>query len=100
MWSRIHHEADHTLENDLETKEYYQLIDQALHALPAQKQLVFQLSRREGLSHVEIAERLGLSKSRINNILVEVLQYVKTFLRQHSRLFALVFWISAWERFF
>lgn len=100
VWNRIAGEEDHSLEQELQAREYNRLIDEALHELPEQKQLVFQLSRREGLSQLEIAEKLGLSKSRINNILVEVLQYVRTFLRQHSRLMALVFWITAWERLF
>lgn len=76
--------TDNSLENDLRSQEYYQLINQAISALPRQKQLVFHMSRLEGLSHMEISQRLGLSKSRVNNILVEALKHVKFFLERHS----------------
>jgi RNA polymerase sigma-70 factor (ECF subfamily) len=98
LWLSFSGEEDNSLENELQSQEYYQLIDQALLHLPRQKQLVFNMSRREGLSHVEISQRLGLSKSRINNILVEVLKYIKSFLEQHSSLIAISFWISSWDK--
>jgi RNA polymerase sigma-70 factor (ECF subfamily) len=98
LWLSFSGEEDNSLENELQSQEYYQLIDQALLQLPRQKQLVFNMSRREGLSHLEISQRLGLSKSRINNILVEVLKYIKSFLEQHSTLIAISFWISSWNQ--
>jgi RNA polymerase sigma factor (sigma-70 family) len=98
LWLSFSGEQDNSLENELQSKEYFQLIDQALLHLPRQKQLVFNMSRREGLSHVEISQKLGLSKSRINNILVEVLKYIKSFLEQHSTLIAISFWISSWNK--
>lgn len=98
LWLSFSGEEDNSLENELQSQEYYQLIDQALLRLPRQKQLVFNMSRREGLSHLEISQRLGLSKSRINNILVEVLKYIKSFLEQHSTLIAICFWISSWDK--
>ncbi|HEU4553648.1 MAG TPA: RNA polymerase sigma-70 factor [Chitinophaga sp.] len=98
VWANIATAADNSLENELSAREYYQLVNQALSGLPRQKQLVFQMSRQQGLSHLEISQRLGLSKSRVNNILVEALKHVKSFLDQHSPLLALLFWISAWDR--
>lgn len=98
VWANITTAGDNSLENELTTREYYGLINQALSYLPKQKQLIFQMSRQQGLSHLEISQRLGLSKSRVNNILVEALKHVKSFLDQHSPLLALVFWISTWDR--
>lgn len=100
VWNTIVTEADNSLENHLQSQEYYQLIDQALSQLPPQKQLVFNMSRQEGLNHLEISQRLGLSKSRVNNILVEALKHVKSFLEQHSHLFALIFWFTTWNQLF
>jgi RNA polymerase sigma-70 factor (family 1) len=94
IWLNLSTSPDNSFENALQLQEYNQLIDQALRRLPPQKQLVFQLSRQEGLSHLEISQRLGLSKSRVNNILVEALKHVKSFLEQHSLLLAIIFFIS------
>ncbi len=100
VWANISTAADNTLENELRSREYYQLIDQALRRLPEQKQRVFQLSRMEGLSHLEISQRLGLSKSRVNNILVESLKHVKSFLEQHTAIVAFFLWLGSRNRLF
>jgi len=99
VWANLS-TTDNSLENELRSQEYYQLIDQALRHLPKQKQLVFQLSRMEGLSHLEISQRLGLSKSRVYNILVESLKHVKSFLEQHTALLAFFIWLSSRNRLF
>ncbi|MFY0253813.1 RNA polymerase sigma factor [Chitinophaga sp. 30R24] len=98
VWNSITIAEDNTLENHLQSQDYYQLIDQAISRLPRQKQLVFNMSRQEGLSHLEISQRLGLSKSRVNNILVEALKYVKSFLERHAHFLPLFCWLVAWNR--
>lgn len=50
---------------------------QAVAKLPSQQQLVFKLSRYEGLTHDQIAEMLNLSKSTVNNHLVEALKNLR-----------------------
>lgn len=68
----------------LDARESKQLVHQALEALSPQKQTVFQLSRHQGLSHEEIARQLGLSKSRVKNLLVETLKYIRVYLARHA----------------
>lgn len=68
----------------LDARESKHLIHQALEALSPQKQTVFQLSRHQGLSHEEIARQLGLSKSRVKNLLVETLKYIRVYLARHA----------------
>jgi len=99
VWSNMSG-ADHSMEEQLRMQEYQQLVDQALAQLPVQKQTVFRLSREQGLSHDAIAARLGLSRSRINNILVETLKFIKNYLRQHAALLAIACWIDGGNRFF
>jgi RNA polymerase sigma-70 factor, ECF subfamily len=44
---------------------------------PRQKE-IFQLSREEGLSHKEIAEKLGISSNTVKNHLVTTLSFLKS----------------------
>lgn len=52
-------------EQQLILRELQQQIDQSINALPPQCQLVFKLSRQEGLSNKEIAKTLNLSENTI-----------------------------------
>lgn len=87
-------ELDDTLEEQLRIREVQEIIDKALSQLPEQKQVVFRLSRERGLNHAEIAATLGLSQSRIKNILVEILKHIKACLKQSSDLLAILFWMK------
>ncbi|SMD14002.1 RNA polymerase sigma factor [Pedobacter nyackensis] len=57
--------------------------------LPPQQQIVFDLSRTQGLSHHEIAQRLNISPSTVNNHLVQALKTLRTKL-QYSDLTFLI----------
>lgn len=54
-------------ERALMLRELQEQIDNSIAALPAQCQLVFKLSRQEGLSNKEIAEKLNLSENTIKS---------------------------------
>jgi len=61
--------------------------------LPAQQQLVFRLSRIEGLSHKEIAEQLDISPNTVKNHMVEALKTLKKHLKYADFWFLIVFLI-------
>nr|WP_067054546.1 RNA polymerase sigma-70 factor [Mucilaginibacter sp. L294] len=65
----------------------------ALEKLPKQQQVVFKLSRLEGLSYEEIAERMDLSKNTVKNHLVAALKTLKLHFKEHGvmYLFFLIF---------
>ncbi|TKC06183.1 RNA polymerase sigma-70 factor [Pedobacter frigoris] len=54
-------------ERQLIIRELQEQIDNSINALPPQCQLVFKLSRHEGLSNKEIAEKLNLSENTIKS---------------------------------
>lgn len=59
------------------------LLLKAVNRLPPQRKLVYQLSREEGLSHEEIALRLSLSKSTVNNTIVSASRSLSEYLKMH-----------------
>ncbi|WP_295125614.1 RNA polymerase sigma-70 factor [uncultured Chitinophaga sp.] len=68
-------------EERLQFKESGLLIHEAINRLPPQQQQVYRMSRYEGLSTPEIAERLQLSPNTVKNHLVRALQTIRSFIR-------------------
>lgn len=99
LWVNLSTSANDT-DAILEAGESRRLIHEALSSLSGQKQEVFRLSREEGLSHEAIALKMGLSKSRVNNLLVEILKYIKDYLHGHSPMLAIVFYMTYGRLFF
>ncbi|SIQ04862.1 RNA polymerase sigma-70 factor, ECF subfamily [Mucilaginibacter lappiensis] len=61
------------------------IIDQ----LPRQQQLVFKLSRNEGLSYKEIADKLQISQHTVRNHMIQALKTLKTHLKSADLIFFL-----------
>lgn len=89
IWANISGVAD-ALELQLDARESQALINQALSQLTEQQKNIFRLSRQEGLDHATIAAQLGLSRSRVKNVLVETLRFIRQYLAQHSVLLVLL----------
>lgn len=77
-------ESFNETESGLDVKESVMIIDNALLKLSEQKQTVFRMSRFENMSHEEIACATGLSRSRVKNIVVEVLKHLRVRLKYVS----------------
>ncbi|SFC36862.1 RNA polymerase sigma-70 factor, ECF subfamily [Parapedobacter composti] len=82
VWANMQWQ-DSPVEELLDAKECGELLNRALAKLPDQRQAIFNLSRVEGLSHEEIAAKVGLSKSRVKNIIVDTLKYLRLHLSKH-----------------
>jgi len=90
LWVNIS-QSDNATEDLLQAQESQQLINEAVSRLSVQWQTIFQLSREQGLTHEEIAARLGLSKSRVKNILVEILKHIREYLARYSVILSALF---------
>lgn len=67
---------------DISIKEIQRLVAKAVELLPPKRQLIYRLSREEGLNHKEIAEKLQVSPNTIKNQLVCALKFIKDYLHR------------------
>jgi len=79
LWANMQVESN-DIEDLTDLKDSEMLIRKGLLNLSEQKQHIFKMSREDGLSHEEIASQVGLSKSRVKNIIVDVLKYLRHYL--------------------
>lgn len=64
-------------EDRLVSKELKEFIRRAVNRLSPQQRLVFLMSRQDGLTHEQIAQRLNLSTHTIKNHMVEALRHLR-----------------------
>jgi len=74
-------DLQNTTEENIITHDLEHYIEKAIDKLPYQQQLVFKLSRIEGLSHKEIADQLQISPNTVKNHMVEALKTLKKHLK-------------------
>lgn len=94
VWANISIPAD-GIEQQLDARESQQLINKAFAQLTEQQRTIFHLSRQEGMTHEAIARQLCLSKSRVKNVQVETLRYIRLFLAQHAGPLGVLFVVAS-----
>ena len=62
------------------------LIDKLMESMPEKQQFIFKLSKQEGLSNNEIAQRLGLSVRSVENQIYRAMKFIRTKLQKESLL--------------
>jgi RNA polymerase sigma-70 factor (ECF subfamily) len=80
-------------EDTIAFNESQAAISQAVSELPSQRQLIYRLSREEGLSLEEISERLDLSRSTVKNQLGHALRSVREYLESKASMFAFLLFL-------
>lgn len=68
----------------LQTREQLQLLNKAIGLLPRQQQLVYKLSREEGLSRGEIASQMHISPHSVKNHLQHALRSIRGYFKDHQ----------------
>lgn len=79
-------------EESILTSDLQRLVDDALHLLPPRQQIVFSLSRKEGLSYNEIAEKLHISRNTVRNHLVCALKTLRAHLSEENITYMCLLW--------
>jgi RNA polymerase sigma-70 factor (ECF subfamily) len=72
---------DNTVDN-MAAKEIQLLIKEAVDHLPPKRQLIYKLSREQGLSHKEIADKLAISQHTVKNQLVVAIKSIQEYIRK------------------
>ncbi len=78
-------------DRQLELKETEAVIREAVAKLTPKQKLVFEMSRMEGLTHEQIATRLGLSKETVKGHMVLALNFLRNYLSNHPE--KALFWL-------
>lgn len=74
----------------LEFEELKTIISNAINGLPTQCKTIYQLSRDEGLTNKEIAEKLGITVKTVENQMTIAIRKIKFFLQPyHDQIFIL-----------
>ena len=85
-------ESMNTTDEMVLARESKKLISQAVAKLPSQQQLVFKLSKQEGLSREDVARQLQISPNTVKNHLADALKFIRAFLQNSAFTFLIIFW--------
>ncbi len=79
-----------TPEDHLLYKESVEMLEKAVVRLAPQQQLVYRLSREQGLTHEAIAHQLGISVHTVRNHMIRAIQSIRTYLMQQDNSLLLI----------
>ena len=65
-------------------KEYMGIMAEAIDQLPPKRKSIFDLSRRKGISHDDIAITMGISKNTVKSHLVKATKFVRNYFTLYS----------------
>lgn len=83
MWEHIA-TSQKAVDQALIEKEYLDCLERAKSLLTNQQLMIFEMSRKEGLSHRKIAEKLNLSPNTVKNHMVSALKTLREYLQINS----------------
>ena len=83
LWDEMQLAGGMYADQALITREYEAKLREAIGLLSPQRRLVYALSREKGLSHVDIARKLQLSKHTVSNHIVEAQKFIRSYLIRH-----------------
>ncbi|WP_133584368.1 RNA polymerase sigma factor [Sphingobacterium yanglingense] len=92
LWSN-YIELSNSTEDIVHAAELQKFLDQAITKLSPQQHQVFKMSRYEGLSHLQIAEKLNISKETVKKHSAEALKTLRFYLESYPGLFAAILFL-------
>jgi len=80
VWENLELISSQATDDNINKSDTSRKIESAVQNLSPQRQRVFQLSRKEGLSYEEIAIRLQLSRNTVRNHISASLDFIRNFI--------------------
>jgi RNA polymerase sigma-70 factor, ECF subfamily len=77
-------DIDQDTVQDILTNDLGEIVNKIIGELPLRQKVIYRLSRVDGLSHFEIAQRLGLSVRSVENQIYRALKYIREKLNKES----------------
>jgi RNA polymerase sigma-70 factor (ECF subfamily) len=71
-------------------RESERLINEAIAKLPPQQQLVFKLSKQDGLSREQIADLLKISPNTVRNHMADAMKFIKSYIGHAALVYLLI----------
>jgi RNA polymerase sigma-70 factor (ECF subfamily) len=93
LQARIYHNVEqirNSTEEQILEKELMKTYTAAIEKLSPQKKLIYQLHHNEELTHEEISQKLNISKSTVNNHMVEAVKFIRNYVRSHAEVTCLL----------
>lgn len=75
---------ENVIESDMIYAEYKNMLYEAIETLSPQRKKIFNMSRKENLSHKEIAAQLGISVNTVQEHISESLRSIKSYFLKHT----------------
>ncbi len=76
-------EEDSSLSQRLQEKEYFEFLNECLENLPEKSRMIFGLCREEDQSYLEVAQKLGISKSTVKHHMVFAMKKIRSEVEEH-----------------
>jgi len=81
------------IDGEIEFDELAEIIDNAIEQLPEKRRLIFRMSREEGLSNDQIANKLSISKKTVENQITHALKFLRNKIQDKSIAILLFFYL-------
>jgi RNA polymerase sigma-70 factor (family 1) len=81
---------EQSLESILQAKENQQLLNEIIEQLPPQQQLVYKLSKQEGMSRIDIAGQLHISPNSVRNHLHDAVKSIRHYFKDKKAISSVI----------
>lgn len=83
-------DPEESLDTLLQTKENQLLLKNIIEQLPPRQQMVYRLSKQEGMSRIEIASQLQISPNSVRNHLQDAVKSIRHFLKDKKAISSVI----------
>lgn len=74
-------------DSNIKDEQYNTILNQIVEQLPPQQQKVYQMAKRDGLSHQKIGEDLGISTETVKKHMAQALKFIRLKISPYMNMF-------------